>query len=198
MTRRSFLGRLGAAVLGAVGGGGVAAAVAPEEAEAFHFCGHIFTTDSCPSPFRLPRINRLGYPLRPRDGRSIDNLGRLVNGSGYPVNEAGVRLVGPDGRPLPKGPRTRICQDWVPERFHIDARIQGCVVSVLQPPDPEARRLLLPVEAKDQRGCCASRVLLRAPERVLRHVLRHGDPVLIEAAVVTAALVAGISGAWSP
>lgn len=125
MTRRSFLGRLGAAVLGAVGGGAVAAAVAPEEAEAFHFCGHIFTTDSCPSPFRLPRINRLGYPLRPRDGKPIDNLGRRVNGSGYPVDEAGVRMVGPDGRPLPKGPRTRICQDWVPERFHIDARIQG-------------------------------------------------------------------------
>ncbi len=34
-------------------------------------------------------------------------------------------MVGPDGRQLPKGPRTRICQDWIPERFHIAARIQG-------------------------------------------------------------------------
>jgi len=125
MTRRSFLGRLGAAVLGAVGGGAVAAAVAPEEAEAFHFCGHIFTTDSCPSPFRLPRIDRRGYPLRPGDGNPIDNLGRLVDDSGYPVGKGGARMLGPDGRLLPKGPRTRICQDWVPERFQIEARIQG-------------------------------------------------------------------------
>jgi hypothetical protein len=125
MTRRSFLGRLGAAMLGIVGGSAVAAAVRPEDASAYHFCGHIFTTGSCPSPYRLPRIDRRGYPLRPRDGKPVDNLGRLVNANGYPVDERGRRLRGPDGDPLPKGPRTRICNEWVHERYGIRARIQG-------------------------------------------------------------------------
>jgi hypothetical protein len=126
MTRRSFLGRLGAVALGIVGGSAVAAAVKTEEASAYHFCGHIFTTGSCPSPYRLPRIDRRGYPLRPRDGRPIDNLGRLVNKKGYPINRRGQRLRGPDGRLLPKAPRTRICHEWVEERYGLkDAKIQG-------------------------------------------------------------------------
>ena len=125
MTRRSFLGRLGVAALGALGGSAVSAALAPEEAEAHHFCGHIWTTGSCKSPYRHPRIDRAGLPLRPRDGRPIDNLGRLVDVEGYPVDEAGVRLLGPDGRALDPGPRTRICEDWVPELYRIDAVTQG-------------------------------------------------------------------------
>jgi hypothetical protein len=125
MTRRSFLGRLGGAVLAATGGATVAAAVDPEEAEAFHLCGHIWTTGSCPSPFGKPRIDRSGFPLRPSDGRPIDNLGRLVDAHGRPINGSGQRLRGPDGKPLPRGPRTRICEEWVPERFHITADAQG-------------------------------------------------------------------------
>jgi hypothetical protein len=124
MTRRSFLARLGRFVLATLGGSTVAAAVA-EDAEAFHFCGHIYTTGSCPTPYRLPRIDRQGYPLRPKDGKPIDNLGRLVNANGYPVNGAGERLRGPDGKLLAPGPRTRICEDWVPERFRIEAVTQG-------------------------------------------------------------------------
>jgi hypothetical protein len=124
MTRRSFLGRLGRFVLATVGGASVSAAVA-DDADAFHFCGHIFTTGSCPTPYLLPRIDRRGYPLRPKDGKPIDNLGRLVNANGYPVNEAGERLRGPDGKLLAPGPRTRICEDWVPERFRIEAVTQG-------------------------------------------------------------------------
>jgi hypothetical protein len=125
MTRRSFLGRLGTVVLGAVGGSAVAAAVAPEEAEAYHFCGHIYTTGSCPHPTGLPRIDRRGFPLRPRDGRPIDNLGRLVDVEGHVVDESGKRVRGPDGELLARAPRTRICEEWVPERFRIDARKQG-------------------------------------------------------------------------
>ena len=86
MTRRSFLGRLSGAMLAATGGAAVAAAVKPEEAEAFHLCGHTWTTGSCPSPYTLPRIDKNGYPLRPSDGRPIDNLGRLVNSSGFPIH----------------------------------------------------------------------------------------------------------------
>lgn len=124
-TRRSLLGRLGAAFGALVGGSALKAAVTPDEAEAFHFCGHIWTTGSCPSPYRMPRIDRHGYPLRPRDGRPVDNFGRLVDADGYPVDEVGTRLLGPDGAPLERGPRTRVCEDWVPERFAIDAITQG-------------------------------------------------------------------------
>lgn len=125
MTRRSFLGRLGGVALAAAGGTAVAAAVKPEEAEAFHLCGHIWTTGSCPSPLNLPRVNRDGYPIRPKDGRPIDNLGRRVNRDGYPVNERGERLLGPDGRPLERAPRTRLCEDWVRERFGLNPVVQG-------------------------------------------------------------------------
>lgn len=125
MTRRSFLGRLGGAALAAAGGTAVAAAVKPEEAEAFHLCGHIWTTGSCPSPLGLPRVNRDGYPIRPNDGRPIDNLGRRVNRNGYPINERGERLLGPDGRPLERAPRTRLCEDWVRERFGLSPVVQG-------------------------------------------------------------------------
>ena len=34
-----------------------ASLIAPGEAEAYHFCGHIYTTDSCPHPTGLPRID---------------------------------------------------------------------------------------------------------------------------------------------
>jgi hypothetical protein len=124
-TRRSFLARVGAVVFAAVGGKMVAAAVAPEEAQAFHFCGHTFTTGSCPHPGKHPRIDRRGLPLRTSDGHPIDDLGRLVDRNGYPVDRHGNRRLGPDGAPLPRAPRTRICQDWVREQYHLDARLQG-------------------------------------------------------------------------
>jgi hypothetical protein len=126
LTRRSFLGRMGGAILALTGGGAVAAAVRPEKSEAFHLCGHIWTTGSCPSPLGMPRIDKRGYPLRPSDARPIDNLGRLVNGSGYPIDRNGNRLRGPDGELLPAAPRTRLCEEWVRERFrHNDAVTQG-------------------------------------------------------------------------
>ncbi|HXV58952.1 MAG TPA: twin-arginine translocation signal domain-containing protein [Gaiellaceae bacterium] len=126
-TRRSFLGRVSAAMLAVAGGSAVAAAVKPDEADAFHFCGHIWTTGSCPSPFPpLARIDRKGRPLHPSTGRPVDNLGRLVNGSGYPVDASGARLRGPDGEPLPAAPRTRICEDWTREVKGLkDLRTQG-------------------------------------------------------------------------
>jgi hypothetical protein len=126
-TRRSFLGRLGAAALAVAGGSAVAAAVKPDEADAFHFCGHIWTTGSCPSPYPpLSRIDRKGFPLHPKNGKPIDNLGRFVDPAGNPVDGNGNRLVGPDGEELPAAPRTRICEDWTRERHGLkDVRMQG-------------------------------------------------------------------------
>jgi hypothetical protein len=105
-SRRGFLSRVGAAVLGLTGASSL---VAPGEAEAFHFCGHIFTTDSCPHPTGIPRIDRRGFPLRAADGRPVDDLGRLIDTAGNPVGEDGTVLTDPDGRPLPPATRTRVC-----------------------------------------------------------------------------------------
>jgi methylamine utilization protein MauE len=102
ISRRTLIGRAAAAV--AVGG-----MVRPGEAEAYHFCGHIYTTDSCPHPTGLPRIDKQGFPLRARDGHPVDDLGRLIDREGRPVGEDGEQLRDPDGRVLPSASRTRVC-----------------------------------------------------------------------------------------
>jgi Methylamine utilisation protein MauE len=108
-SRRAFLGRAGALAAGAAGAGVVGAVVRPGSADAYHFCGHIYTTDGCPHPTGLPRIDRRGLPLRARDGRRVDDLGRLIDCSGAPVDEDGIRLADMEGRPLPRAPRTAVC-----------------------------------------------------------------------------------------
>jgi hypothetical protein len=108
-SRRGLLARVGRALVVGTAGGVVAKAVKPGEAEAFHFCGHIYTTASCPHPTGLPRIDARGYPLRARDGRAIDDLGRRIDAEGRPIDESGTVLADPDGRPLPVATRTKVC-----------------------------------------------------------------------------------------
>jgi hypothetical protein len=124
-SRRGFLARVGSALTAATAGTMVAKAVKPGEAEGFHFCGHIFTTDSCPHPTgpALPRIDKQGYPLHP-DGTPVDNLGRKVNGAGEPLSDDGEVLRDPDGRPLPPAPRTKVC-DEVARRFGFSTSVDG-------------------------------------------------------------------------
>src|SRR5437588_8797497 len=86
-SRRGFLERVGRLLVGATAAPTLAAALAPQEAEAFHFCGHTFTTGSCPHPTGLPRVDSRGLPLRARDGRPVDDLGRPIDGAGRPVND---------------------------------------------------------------------------------------------------------------
>ncbi len=124
-SRRGFLARVARMLFVAAGGSAVAASFAAEEASGFHFCGHIYTTDSCPHPTGLPRIDARGFPLRAADGKPIDNLGRLVDGAGRPVDEAGTLLTDPDGRPLPPAPRTRLCLDAVRTRFRVRTHVDG-------------------------------------------------------------------------
>ncbi len=86
----------------------MASALAPERAEAFHLCGHIFTTGSCPHPFRpRSRVDRWGYPLHPKYG--------------FPVDD--------DGEPFISREQVRrsICREVVAERFPATspARLQG-------------------------------------------------------------------------
>ena len=76
-SRRGFLARVGGGLLAAAGAGTVVKAVVqPGEADAYHFCGHIYTTDGCPHPTGVPRIDGRGFPLRASDGARVDDLGR--------------------------------------------------------------------------------------------------------------------------
>jgi hypothetical protein len=106
-SRRGFLARTGRLLLGLAGGGYVLGAIRAQQAEAFHFCGHIYTTGSCPHPTGLPRIDANGFPLRAADGEPVDDLGRPVDKLGRPVDAHGKLLRDPDGNPLPPAPRTR-------------------------------------------------------------------------------------------
>jgi hypothetical protein len=109
-SRRGFLSRVGAGVMALAGAQTAGTLIKPGEAEAYHFCGHIYTTDSCPHPTGLPRIDSRGLPLRAKDGKRVDDLGRLVDKRGDPVDEDGNVLTDPDGRPLPRASRTGVCK----------------------------------------------------------------------------------------
>ena len=125
-TRRGFLGRVGAATVAAAAGKLAAGAVAPDTAEAYYgFCGHTYTTHHCPGPYFPPRVDSHGKPLRPKDGRKVDNLGRLIDGDGFAIDASGHRLLGPTGQPVARAPRTRLCQDWIPERYGLHPVIDG-------------------------------------------------------------------------
>ena len=86
-SRRALLARAGAFA----GAGASARWSPPGSAEAYHFCGHIYTTDGCPHPTGLPRIDRRGLPLRAADGRQVDDLGRLIDRNGNPSTRTARR-----------------------------------------------------------------------------------------------------------
>jgi hypothetical protein len=123
-SRRGFLARVGGGVMAVAGAKTAGSLIKPGEAEAYHFCGHIYTTDSCPHPTGLPRIDSKGRPLRAKDGHRVDDLGRLVDPAGDPVDENGERLTDAEGVPLPAASRTPVCQA-VEERFGMRTKVDG-------------------------------------------------------------------------
>jgi hypothetical protein len=123
-SRRGFLSRVGRLLVSLGGGGLVAASLRTADAEAFHFCGHVYTTASCPHPTGLPRVDAKGFPLRAVDGHPIDDLGRPVDAIGRPVSPSGAVLRAPDGEPLPSAPRTRVCEAAA-ARFNFEPYIDG-------------------------------------------------------------------------
>ncbi len=97
-SRRSFLGKLGRGLVAIVGGPLVAEALAPGRAEAYHICGHTYTTGSCPHPFApLSRVDRYGYPVHPRYG--------------YPVDDNGDIYTSTDQV------RRKMCEEVVPDKY---------------------------------------------------------------------------------
>jgi len=123
-SRRGLLAKLGGALLGVTGGGALSRAREARATELYHFCGHIYTTASCPHPSGLPRIDAHGYPLRAGDGHPIDDLGRTIDASGRPVDGEGRLLRDPLGEALPAAPRTLVCS-VAGERYGFEPYIDG-------------------------------------------------------------------------
>jgi hypothetical protein len=136
MTRKSFLGRAGAAVFAIIGLPLLASSAAESTDGAaipgtnpvgswFGFCGHYWTTGACPGPTTVPRVDAHGYPVHPATGNPIDNNGRPVSAEGRPVDDHGNVLTAPDGLPLAPTPRTRLCEGWAASRYGLNAAVQG-------------------------------------------------------------------------
>jgi hypothetical protein len=123
-SRRGLLARVGGALLAGSAASVVKGVIKPGEADAFHFCGHIYTTGSCPHPTGLPRIDARGLPIRAKDGRPVDDLGRRIDARGRPISEDGGLLVDADGRPLPVATRTKVCAA-VGGRFGFAPHVDG-------------------------------------------------------------------------
>jgi hypothetical protein len=123
-SRRGFLARAGGWLVALTAG----TAALPDGADAtqpYNFCGHTYTTGNCPHPTGLPRVDIKGYPLRAKDGRPVDDLGRVIDRDGHPLDDHGHPLRDPDGRLLPPAPRSRVCLDIVPQRYHIVTHRDG-------------------------------------------------------------------------
>ena len=128
-SRRGFLAKVSGVLMATAGARTAVSLIAPSEAEAYHFCGHIYTTDSCPHPTGLPRIDAHGFPLKGADGRPVDDLGRYVDTAGDPVGDDGRLLTDADGRPLAKATRTRVCDVAAHDegfKAHIDGAWYRC------------------------------------------------------------------------
>src|SRR4051794_41940189 len=70
-SRRGLIARLGRLLVAVGGSGAVAAALRAQAAEAYHFCGHVYTTGSCPPPTRLPPGDPKGAPPRAAGGSPL-------------------------------------------------------------------------------------------------------------------------------
>ncbi|HSJ51801.1 MAG TPA: twin-arginine translocation signal domain-containing protein [Actinomycetota bacterium] len=106
VSRRSFLGKLGRAVVALAGGPMVAVALAPERAEAHHICGHIFTTGSCPHPYAPnSRIDRWGFPVHPTHGYPVDDNGYLYLYPGRQTRRKVCQVVVSERYPFVRNPR---------------------------------------------------------------------------------------------
>ncbi len=124
-SRRGFLARVGGALVALTAARTVGTLIEPGDSDAyFTFCGHTYTTGSCPHPLGLPRIDSRGYPLRPSDGQPIDDLGRPVNDEGQAIDDDGLVLLDAEGRPLPPAPRTVVC-DRAGELYGFNAHVDG-------------------------------------------------------------------------
>ena len=112
-SRRGFLARVGGAMTAITAGGLVGARGQARRGRRLPLLrAHLHDRLVHPPVRPGAAADRLTTASRsaPATGMPIDNLGRLVNSRGEPVDDNGKTLRDPDGRPLPPAPRTKICE----------------------------------------------------------------------------------------
>ncbi|MBA2426138.1 MAG: hypothetical protein H0V60_03530 [Actinobacteria bacterium] len=117
-SRRSFIGRLGTGFVALVGGPFVAVALSPSRAEAYHICGHTYTTGSCPHPFApRTRIDKHGYPVHPKYGYPVDDHGRIYTSKDQRRRKVCQQVVARNypstGNPVLQGGWSRCCHGQI-------------------------------------------------------------------------------------
>ena len=133
-SRRSFLGKLGTGFVALVGGPFVAVALRPDRAEAYHICGHTYTTNSCPHPYApLTRVDKYHKPVHPTYGYPVDDYGRIYRSRAQRRRKVCEQVVPSrypyTGSPVYGGGWSRCCSGRV-RRIHdccsySDTRING-------------------------------------------------------------------------
>ena len=63
-------------------------------------------------------------PIKARDGRPVDDLGRYIDALGNPVDDDGLLLTDADGTPLPNATRTPVC-DAVGDVYGFTPHVDG-------------------------------------------------------------------------
>ena len=183
-SRRSFLGRLGVGIVALVGGPYVAAALRPERAEAYHICGHTYTTDSCPHPYRpLSRVDKYGYPVHPKYGYPVDDNGDIYK-SKRPDPTAHVS--GGRRREVPVHRQSSL-------RRRMEPVLRGRIRRIADCCSYSRRRI--------NGDASVTGLLLQRHEGVLHRLSRHQRPLLNEwllAILVIASVVGGISTLFGP
>ena len=134
----------------------------PARPTAYHFCGHIYTTDSCPHPTGAAADRPRRLPAA-RRGRPPD---RRPRAAGQPQRPAarpsdGRALRDPDGRPLPPAPRTQGLRGRRQPRVRLQDPDRRLLVSLLRRPRAQADGLLRVQRQADQRRRRARRLLLQ-------------------------------------
>jgi hypothetical protein len=133
-SRRSFFGKLGAGFVAFVGGPFVAIALRPNRAEAYHICGHTYTTGSCPHPYApRSRVDKYGYPLHPKKGWPVDDKGEIYKSRKQRRRKMCEQVVPArypyTGNPLQGGGWSRCCNGRIRRIYdccsYSDRRING-------------------------------------------------------------------------
>ena len=146
------------------------------------------TTSAATSTRRAPASTRSacrgstrdGYPLRPGDGKPVDNLGRLVNDA-----RAAGRRRRPACSATPTGCRCRRppaprSASATAQTYGIEAHPQGAWYRCCGGHVRKLWDCCSHTRRADQRRRRAARLLLRGPQGVLRHLLPDEGPVLSE------------------
>ena len=124
-SRRGFIARVGGAMMAATAGSVVGRAIEPGEADAYHFCGHIFTTGSCVHPKGTPRIDANGWPLDANTGKP-DRQPRPLDQQEGPARSTATATSSrtPTAARCPPAPRTKVCEETA-RQYSINAQIDG-------------------------------------------------------------------------